>query len=95
IVFFRTEQDLVSIPFTFARTLLKVEPNVNIPFPTVPIKFTKDLWESQRPIAGEAMKHLLEHRTTTLNVFTASGKTVVCAYLAAELSSLQSNGLIL
>ncbi len=73
--------DTIILPYAFARVLLKL----SIPsyHPTIPYRFTKQLYESQIPMAKEALEQLVKFGTTTLNLYTGFGKTVLAAYLAS------------
>lgn len=82
--FDQTTNDVV-IPYTFYRGLTGHHPNADRPYPVVPHKFTGTLYEAQAPIAENALKHLHQHGTTTLNLYTAFGKTVVGSYLSSQL----------
>lgn len=71
----------INLPYFFARKLL----NINIPnyHPDTHYKFTKSLYESQLQVTQDAVNQLFSLGTTTLNLYTGSGKTVVSAYLAS------------
>ena len=72
---------MVHLPYAFARLLL----NIPIPsyHPSSNYNFTGSLYESQTQVAFDAIEHLEEHGTTTLNLYTSFGKTVLGAYLGA------------
>ena len=83
-----TSRDEVVVPYTFYRGISTGQPNADKRFPQVPYKFKGELYESQQPIADDAMEQLNVHGTTTLNLYTAFGKTVLGAYLASKLNML-------
>lgn len=83
-----TQSDEVIVPYTFYRGLTGKFPNAEKSFPLVPFSFHGELFDIQQPLADEAMSQLETYGTTTLNLYTGSGKTVVAAYLAAKLGML-------
>lgn len=78
----------VIIPYTFYRGISSGQPNGEKSFPHVPYQFKGTLYDSQNPVADDAMEQLITHGTTTLNLYTAFGKTVVGAYLSSKLKML-------
>jgi superfamily II DNA or RNA helicase len=83
-----TDTDEVIVPYTFYRGISTGQPNADKRFPQVPYNFKGELYESQQSIADDAMDQLNTHGTTTLNLYTAFGKTVLGAYLASKLNML-------
>src|SRR5665811_379160 len=82
--YFDQEKDEVIVPYSFYKGLSTDKPNSNKSFPHVSFKFIKNLFDQQIQIANDALCQLDEYGTTTLNIYTGSGKTVLGAYLAAE-----------
>jgi len=73
--------DIIQLPYSFARALLKIPiPNYH---PPASYEFTKKLYPSQVQVADDAITHLKQYGTTTLNLYTGFGKTVLGAYLGA------------
>ncbi len=66
----------------------RVIPPVNTP--AVNFEFTKteatSLRDEQIPVVNEALKHLDDYSTTTLNIRTGFGKTICSFYIAAEIN---------
>lgn len=83
-----TDEDEVIVPYTFYRGISTGQPNAGKMFPRVPYNFKGELYKSQQSIADDAMDQLTTHGTTTLNLYTAFGKTVLGAYLASKLKML-------
>lgn len=80
------ESNVISLPYAFARTIFKLPiPNYH---PSVSFQFTKNLFEQQIQIVEDAINHLTTLGSTTLNLATASGKTVISVYLASQLKKL-------
>src|SRR4030067_2340026 len=85
---FDDEKNEVTLPYTFYRAITSSEPNIHKKFPEVIYNFKGSLYENQQPVADEALSQLNTYGTTTLNLYTAFGKTVVAAYLASKLKML-------
>lgn len=83
-IFYR-DGDMVHIPFTFAKGYLKVKPSEK---PDVNFDFLFTLREEQIPKAEQALNFLMEKNTTTLQLDTAYGKTIIGIYLACKLHKL-------
>ena len=83
-----TATDEVIVPYTFYRGISSGQPNSNKTYPRVPYEFRGELYEAQQPVADDAMNQLNTYGTTTLNLYTAFGKTVVGSYLASKLNML-------
>jgi len=71
------------------------------PIPRVPDRtcsqffgFTGQLFEVQQPMVNQAYAQLIQHGTTSLNVYTGAGKTVMVSYLLACLSMLGQTSII-
>ena len=78
----------VTVPYAFYRGLTQKQPNYDRKYPNVPYNFIGSLFEVQIPIAENALNQLVQYGTTTLNLHTASGKTVISAYLSANFNML-------
>lgn len=86
ICLYQIEDGIISLPYAFARTLFKLPiPSYH---PSVSFQFTKNLYEAQIQVVEDALNHLITLGSTTLNLATAFGKTVVSIYLAAQLKKL-------
>ncbi len=72
------------VPFRFGCGLLNKMVNRDKEFPTVPYNFSINLREHQVSIVQEAYNHLYSYGTTTLNVYTGCGKTIMSAFLLAQ-----------
>lgn len=80
------ETRTITLPFSFARTLLNLPaPNHH---PQYPYQFTESLYESQIQVVNDAIVHLTKYQTTTLNLYTSFGKTVIGSYLGAALGKI-------
>lgn len=84
IVFFETEGAVVRIPYTVGVTLLQDFVNHRLLRPKLPFRFTGELFEHQREVVTEALAQLRTKGTTTLGTYPGSGKTVMGAWLAAN-----------
>lgn len=82
------ETNELIIPYTFYKQLTGNLSNINKNFPIIPYNFIGTLREDQIPIVEEALNHLNQYGTTTLNVYTAFGKTVTATYLACQYGML-------
>lgn len=82
---FHRDGDMVHIPFTFAKGYLGVKPPTK---PDISFDFLYTLRTEQVPKVEEALKYLMEKNTTTLQLDTAYGKTIISIYLASKLGKL-------
>lgn len=73
------------VPFRYGVGLTKSFPNDKIERPRRPISFTGQLFDRQVPVAEEAMEHLKKQGATTIRVYPGFGKTILAAYIAAQL----------
>lgn len=101
---FRSEGSTVYLPYNYTIGLVHqglLPASVLKPIPKNPTReaptffsFTANLFESQIPMVNTAYSQLMTHGTTTLNVYTGAGKTVMVAYLLACLSMLNQVAII-
>jgi superfamily II DNA or RNA helicase len=82
---YHRDGDIVHIPYTFAKGYFGAEAPIR---PNITFDFLFNLREEQIPKAEEAMEHLMRKGTTTLQLDTAYGKTIISVYLATRLSKL-------
>ncbi len=90
IMFYQTDEEELSLPYFYGRkiaALLKYKISSLI-YPAKNFEFTQTLLEIQKEIIPDIMSQLEQHRTTTLNLYTGFGKTVIGAYLASKLNLL-------
>lgn len=86
IQFYKFDQDYFYIPFKFASALLKKVVNKDLSHPILAdMTFTGSLREHQVEPYKEAQEQLKKEQTTTLNLYTSFGKTVIGVSLACEL----------
>lgn len=84
ILFYNIIEDTLHLPFIFAASLLKVNPNFDTKFPSVTLTFTGTLRENQVPVEIEAWDQLEKYGTTTLGLHPGFGKTILGAKLASR-----------
>lgn len=90
IEFYQVTNDYIDLPMAFAASLKGVVPNRHLPHLAISIKFSPDkkLYARQIEVVKEALHYLITYGGVHLNLNTGFGKTIVSAYLAAELGSL-------
>lgn len=84
LLFFETEGTLVRIPYSVGITLLQDFANHRRATPKLPFRFTGGLFDHQKEVVSEALVHLRSKGTTTLGTYPGSGKTVMGAWLSAN-----------
>lgn len=84
ILLYNIEQKILDLPFLFAGSLLNFNPNLDILYPNVDLKFTGQLRENQIPVELEAWGQLQKYGTSTLGLYPGFGKTVLGAKLASR-----------
>lgn len=82
--FHLTENGVVHLPYLFASSLFQVIPNIDIPYPHVPLAFTGALRPQQVTVEEEAWKQLEQRGTTTLGLYPGFGKTILGMKLASR-----------
>lgn len=82
---FHRDGDNVHIPFTFAKGYFDAKPPSK---PNVAFDFLFTLRPEQIPKAEEALNFIMNKNTTTLQLDTAYGKTIISIYLASKLGKL-------
>lgn len=88
IEFYVTEGDNIKLPLLFAASTYQLIPNSHKIFPNSKIDFTGTLRNAQTEVATIAIDHLTRFGTTTLNLYTGFGKTIMGAYLSAYLKKI-------
>jgi len=83
ILFFHIEDDIVHLPFLFAGSLLKICPNLDLPFPKTSLEFKGSLRDYQIPVVKTAAEQLQRFGTSTLGLYPGFGKTIIGMKLAA------------
>lgn len=89
--FYLVDDTNIILPYSYAKCIkpefLQYQFNKQ---PTLDLSFNPnlDLYEVQKPIAYAALEQLKMYNTTTLNVFTAFGKTVVTSWLTCMIKGL-------
>jgi len=78
--------DYVNIPYTFAKGYFNIKPEEKPSISGLQFLFT--LRPEQEPKVLEAWEHITTKGTTTLQLDTAYGKTIISVYLATLLSKL-------
>lgn len=72
------------VPFRFGCGLLNKLVNRETEYPRIEYNFSIQLRDYQVSIVQEAYMQLYSYGTTTLNVFTGAGKTIMSAYLLSQ-----------
>ena len=89
ISFYEVQSNQIYLPITFGKKLFKKEieeGKLNLPeHPDLRFQFTKELFTHQQPIAQQALDLLQKEKTVLLNLFTGFGKTIMGAFLSANL----------
>lgn len=80
--------DMISLPYKYAINLLGRNDNLFIHHPSVNIKFTRQLFETQTPMYQQAILDLNMQLTANLNIYTGAGKTILATALVSYLSKL-------
>ena len=83
LVAYQLEGDTLRIPYTYAG-ILKGKKAYNPIKPDINIQYTGTLRDYQDSIVKEALEQLNAYSTTSLNLYTGAGKTVVASYLACR-----------
>ncbi len=83
----KTTNEIV-LPYSFANSLMKRHINSTLNYPASKYNFTGSLRDYQKDIVKQALAQLQEKGTTTLDLFTGSGKTLCSLYLASQLGGL-------
>ena len=84
ILFYNLEGDNIHLPYLFAGSLLRISPNLDVPFPVTQLKFTGTPRENQIPVEAEAWSQLEKYGTSTLGLYPGFGKTILGAMLASR-----------
>lgn len=84
ILFYNIDDDLVHLPYLFAASLFQITPNINLPFPSTPFRFTGTLRPSQIDVEAEAFSQLEKYGTSTLGLYPGFGKTILGAKLSSR-----------
>lgn len=84
ILFYRSENEKVHLPYLFSSSLFQIIPNIDIKYPTSNLQFTGSLRENQLVVIKEASEQLEKYGTTTLGLYPGFGKTILGAKLAAD-----------
>lgn len=81
---YKDGQPFIRAPFRFASGILNTIVNRDREYPRVEYNFTGNLREHQVSIIQEAYMQLYSYGTTSLNVYTGCGKTVMSSFLAGQ-----------
>ena len=84
ILFYNLEGDNIHLPYLFAASLLRINPNLDIPYPITRLTFTGSLRPNQIPVEAEAWAQLEQYGTSTLGLYPGFGKTILGAMLASR-----------
>jgi len=84
ILFYNLEGDNIHLPYLFAASLLRINPNLDIPYPITQLSFTGTLRPNQIPVEAEAWAQLERYGTSTLGLYPGFGKTILGAMLASR-----------
>lgn len=87
LLFFSTDGDDILLPYAYGKKILNQYQIQHIS-PVLPITnftFTGTLNDHQIPLIEDCISQLSQYGTTTLNIFTGSGKTIMAVYLASIL----------
>lgn len=76
------------VPFRFAAAFGGKLPNREKNFPKVEYKFNISLRDYQVSIVQEAYQQLYNYGTTSLNIYTGGGKTIMSAYLSSVIQCI-------
>jgi len=82
--FYKTEGDILHLPYLFASAFFQVIPNIDIPYHVTGLQFTGTLREKQIPVEQEAWEQLQRYGTSTLGLYPGFGKTILGAKLASR-----------
>lgn len=86
IIFYRLDDlGFLHLPYYFSRLLLRVFPNGGVDHTRTKINFHGSLRDNQIAPFNDCLNQLMEHGTTTVNLPTGFGKTVIAAALASKL----------
>lgn len=80
-----SKQKCLYLPFQFANKLFGAICNYQIQYPTRNFKFTGKLRDYQEEDTKQALEHLSQFCSTTLNFSTGAGKTICSANLATRI----------
>lgn len=81
---FKIENDVVRIPYSFAKAYFKRDFNEGDKAEIEVGEFKGVLRDYQQEVYDEAKAHIKEHRTTSLILYTGFGKTFICCKLIHE-----------
>nr|QBK90581.1 MAG: A18-like helicase [Pithovirus LCPAC104] len=81
-LFAKIFDDDILLPYFYGKKLLNIKQKDH---KTVSFNFKGELYDFQKSVSEDAIEHLKKYNTTTLNVYTAFGKTITGLYLATYL----------
>jgi len=84
IIFYTFIDGYLHLPFLFAASLFKINPNLDINYPNTKLEFTGSLREKQVSVEQEAWEQLEKYGTSTLGLYPGFGKTILGAKLASR-----------
>lgn len=89
IIFFEANTNTVTLPYFYGRKMASMlNFNASNEYPQRKYEFGQKLYAIQEEVVQESLEHLNKFKTTTLNLYTSFGKTVVASYLASKLNRL-------
>ena len=88
IYFYFTQGDTAIVPYTAASEIFDLIPNDQLQHSSMNVQFTGTLRDHQIPIYDEAIDHLQNYGTTTLNLYPGAGKTAISVKIATTLKYL-------
>jgi superfamily II DNA or RNA helicase len=80
IMFYRREGEHIYVPFNFCIEYLP-KLITDMKWYECDLGFSGELFQHQKEVVEELSPHLIEHQTTTLNLYTGAGKTVLSTYI--------------
>lgn len=84
ILLYNLEGENIHLPYLFAASLFRINPNLDIPYPTTRLSFTGTLRPNQIPVEAEAWDQLEKYGTSTLGLYPGFGKTILGAMLSSR-----------
>jgi len=80
---YQLDGDILRLPYTYAG-ILQGRPAFNPVKPDINVQYTGSLRDYQESIVKEALEQLNTYSTTSLNLYTGAGKTVIASYLGCR-----------